>query len=216
MFLGIDLIENVPDESTICRFRHFLEAHKLPEKFFRRTTGVLEEKGIILRKGTIIDATIISASSSTKNKEKKRDPEMSSTKKSSSYHFGMKEHIGVDIDSGLIHIIEATTAKESDISKLEDCLHGYEEIISGDKAYGTNARKKEMRKQGKTYLITDKATTRRCLSKKQKKRNRKISSVRSFVEHPFNVIKNLWKKRRVRYKGIFKKSYAMEHSCHAF
>jgi len=205
-FLGIDLIENIPDESTICRFRHFLEEHRLPEKFFRRTAGILEEKGLILKRGTIVDATIVKASSSTKNKDKKRDPEMSSTKKNNNYHFGMKQHIGVDLDSGLIHTIEATTAKTSDIKKLEDCLHGEEKIISGDKAYGTQERKREMRKEGKTYLITDKATCVKKLSRSQKKRNRKISSVRAKVEHPFGVIKNLWQHRNVRYKTLFKNS----------
>ena len=192
-FLGIDLVEVVPDESTICRFRHFLEKHRLPERFFRKTVGILEEKGLILKKGTIVDATIVHASGSTKNKTKKRDPEMSSTKKNNNYHFGMKEHIGVDMDSGLIHTIEATTAKVHDIEKLEDCLHGYEEVVCGDKAYGTQERKKEMRKEGKIYLIIEKTTKRRKpkdiseekwekltkipakLSKKQKKRNKRAS-----------------------------------------
>jgi len=205
-FLGIDLIENIPDESTICRFRHFLESKRLPEKFFRRTAGILEAKGLILRRGTIVDATIVQASGSTKNKERKRDPEMSSTRKNNNYHFGMKEHIGTDAESGLIHTIEATTAKVADINKLEDCLHGYEQIVCGDKAYGTKARKRQMRAEGKTYLITDKATTRRKLSNSQRKHNRQKSSVRSKVEHPFGVIKNLWHHRKVRYKGIFKNS----------
>ncbi len=223
-FLGIDLIENVPDESTICRFRHFLEQHRLPEQFFQKTAGILEEKGIILKRGTIVDATIVYASGSTKNTERKRDPEMSSTRKNNNYHFGMKEHIGVCMDSGLIHTIEATTAKIADIQKLEDCMHGYEEVVSGDKAYGTQKRKREMRKEGKTYLITDKTHRRKKpkniteekwqkikkvpvqLSQKQKKRNKNISSLRSKVEHPFGIIKNLWGHRRVRYKGVLKNS----------
>lgn len=221
-FLHIDLVENVPDESTICRFRHFLEKHRLQEKFFRKTVGILEEKGLLLKRGTIVDATIIHASGSTKNKDKKRDPEMSSTRKNNNYHFGMKEHIGVDMDSGLIHTIEATTAKGHDIEKLEDCLHGYEKVVSGDKAYGTKERKQQMRKEGKIYLITDKTNRRRKpdniseekweklkkisskLSTKQKMRNKKISSVRSKVEHPFGIIKNLWKHRTVKYKGLLK------------
>lgn len=203
-FLKIDLVENVPDESTICRFRHFLENNRLQEKFFRKTVGILELKGLILKRGTIVDATIIHASGSTKNKDRKRDEEMSSTRKNNTYHFGMKEHIGVDIDSGLVHTIEATTAKDHDITKLEDCLHGYEEVVSGDKAYGTKARKQEMRKEGKIYLITNKGTRSKKLSNAQKKRNRKISSVRSKVEHPFGIIKNIWKHRSVRYKGLLK------------
>ena len=134
----------------------------------------------------------------------------------------MKEHIGTDVDSGLIHSIEGTTAKTHDIEKLDDCLHGEEDIVSGDKAYGSKERKQKMRKEGKTYLIIEKIHRRRKpkdiskedweklkkvpvkLSKKKKKRNRQISSVRSKVEHPFGIIKNLWKHKTVRYKGIFK------------
>jgi len=203
-FLRIDIGGEIPDESTICRFRHFLESHKLPEKFFRKTVKVLKEKGQILKRGTIVDATIIHASGSTKNKEKKRDEEMSSTKKNNTYHFGMKEHVGTDIDSGLIHSIEATTAKVHDSQKMDDCLHGEEDIVSGDKAFASQERKRRMRAEGKIYLIIEKATRSKKLSTKQKKRNRKIASVRSKGEHPFGIMKNLWKHRGVRYKGIFK------------
>lgn len=203
-FLGIDIGGEIPDESTICRFRHFLEAHKLPEKFFRKTVKILKEKGQILRRGTIVDATIIQASGSTKNKEKKRDEEMSSTKKNNTYHFGMKEHIGTDLDSGLIHSIEATTAKVHDSKKMDDCLHGEEDIVSGDRAYADKERKRKMRAAGKIYLIIEKATRSKKLSPKQQKKNRKIAAVRSKGEHPFGIIKNLWKHRSVRYKGIFK------------
>lgn len=223
IFLGInDLGESIPDESTILRFRRFLEENKLQEKFLKKTTSLLQDQGHILRKGTIVDATIIKSSSSTKNKEKKRDPEMSSTRKNNNYHFGMKHHIGVDSEKGLIHSLESTTAKDSDISKLEDCLHGAEEIISGDKAYGTIERKQKMRKEGKIYLITEKKLKRRKpqnisktkweklkntpvqLSEKQKKKNKKISRIRGKVEHPFRIIKDLWGHSKCRYKGILK------------
>ena len=203
-FLGIDISSDVPDESVICRFRHFLEKHKLPQKFFQATKKILEDKGHIIKRGTIVDATIIKASSSTKNKEKKRDTEMSSTRKNNNYHFGMKSHIGVDMETGVIHSIEVTTAKTHDKKMIESCLHGEEIAISGDKAYGEQEMKKQFRKEGKHYLITDKATRSKKLSTKQKKRNRKISSVRSKVEHSFGVIKNLWKHTTVKYKGLFK------------
>jgi len=109
-FLNIDLMDNVPDETTILNFRHLLEERQLPEKIFKLVNKLLENKGLLLKEGTIVDATIISAPSSTKNKAKKRDPEMSSTKKNNNYHFGMKAHIGVDAKHGLVHSLEATTA----------------------------------------------------------------------------------------------------------
>ena len=204
-FLGInDLGEGIPDETSILRFRRFLEENNLQEKLFQETVSQLEEQGHILKRGTIVDATIVKASSSTKNKDKKRDKEMSSTKKNNNYHFGMKAHIGVDMEKGLIHSVGATTAKGHDISMMEECLHGEEEVISGDKAYAKQERKKEMRKEGKKYFITEKATRKKPLSSKQKKRNKKIASIRAKVEHPFHIIKNLWKQRSVRYKGLAK------------
>ena len=211
LFLGINNFgDSIPDETSILRFRRFLEKNNLQEELFIGTKDLLAEKGHLLKKGTIVDATIVKASSSTKNKEKKRDPEMSSTKKNNNFYFGVKHHIGVDSEKGLIHTIKSTTGKSADISSLDDCLHGDEEIICGDKAYGTKERKQQMRKDGKIYLITEKKQRRRkpkdisdadweilkkkkvTRSEKTKKRNRKISSVRSKVEHPFLVIKHLW------------------------
>jgi len=204
-FLGInDLGEGIPDETSILRFRRFLEENNLQKELFKGTRDLLASEGYLLKKGTIVDATIIKASSSTKNKEKKRDPEMSSTKKNNNFYFGMKQHIGVDSERGLIHTIESTTAKSHDIKSLEDCLHGEEEIISGDKAYGTKAMKKKMREEGKIYMITEKKVRGKNLSTKQKKWNNKISRVRGKVEHPFLVIKHLWGHTKCRYKGIQK------------
>ena len=222
-FLGInDFGEGIPDETSILRFRRFLEENNLQKELFNGTKNLLSSEGYILKKGTIVDATIIRASSSTKNKEKKRDPEMSSTRKNNNFYFGMKHHIGVDSEKGLIHSLESTTARSHDINSLGDCLHGEEQIISGDKAYGTQELKKKMREEGKIYLITDKTTRRRKpknisneewkklkkvktkLSASQKKRNNKISRVRGKVEHPFWVIKHLWGHYKCRYKGIQK------------
>ena len=203
-FLGLDILDNAPDESTICRFRHFLEQHRLPEKFFRRTTKLLQQRGVMLKRGTIVDASIVRASSSTKNRDRSRDPQMSSTRKNNNYYFGAKQHIGVDSDTGLIHSLVTTTAKESDIGQLDNLLHGDEQIICGDKAYSSQQRKRQMRAAGKIYLITDKATPRRQLSHKQRRRNRQKSSLRSKVEHPFMVIKHLWRQSKCRYRGLFK------------
>ena len=204
-FLEInDLGEGIPDETSILRFRRFLEKHNLPEQFFKETTKILEDKGHLLKRGTIVDATLVKAPSSTKNKDKKRDKEMSSTKKNNNFHFGMKQHIGVDIEKGLIHSIHSTTAKTHDIKMLESCLHGKEKIISGDKAYGKKENKKKMREEGKTYYITDKATRSKKLSHSQKARNKKISRLRGKVEHPFRIIKHLWGHTKTRYRGIRK------------
>lgn len=204
-FLEIDLLgDTVPDETTILNFRHFLEEHKLPEKFFRVVNKVLEEKGILLKQGTIVDASIIAASSSTKNKDKKRDPEMRSTSKNNNWHFGMKTHIGVDGKSGLVHTLTTTSANESDKSQLLKLLHGDEEYVSGDKGYIDKEMKKDWRRQGKIWLILDKKKPKGKLSTSQKKRNKKLSSFRAKVEHPFRVVKHLWGHRRVRYKGLLK------------
>lgn len=203
-FLNIDLMDGAPDETTILNFRHLLEEHKLPEKIFKLVNKLLEGKGLILKEGTIVDATIIAAPSSTKNKEKKRDPEMSSTKKNNNYHFGMKAHIGVDNKKGLIHSLEVTTAKKSDIGQLENLLQGEEKSIFGDKAYGRQADKRAARKAGVFYGITDRGNRNHRLSNTQKARNKKTSSVRSKVEHPFHTLKCKWGHKKTRYRGIFK------------
>lgn len=203
-FLEIDLAQNIPDETVICRFRHFLERESLQEKLFEASTKLMEERGLMLKRGTIVDATIIHASGSTKNKNKKRDSDMSSTRKNNNFHFGMKTHIGVDAESGIIHSMEGTTAKEPDCKQLENLLHGEEELISGDKGYTSDKRKKDWRKKKKHWMVLDKAKPKKKLSQKQKKRNQKYSSLRAKVEHPFHVIKNLWGHKRVRYKGLVK------------
>jgi IS5 family transposase len=203
-FLNIDLMDGAPDETTILNFRHLLEKYELPEKIFKLVNGLLENAGLILKKGTIVDATIIAAPSSTKNKDQKRDPEMSSTKKNNNYYFGMKAHIGVDTKKGLVHSLEATTAKNSDIGQLEKLLHGAEKSIFGDKAYSRQADKIAAREAGVFYGITDKATCSKKLSNKQKVRNKKTSSLRAKVEHPFHTLKCKWGHRKTRYRGIFK------------
>jgi len=205
-FLKIDLLgDTVPDESTILNFRHLLEEHRLQEEFLEVVNTVLEEKGFLMRKGTIVDATLIAASPSTKNKEKKRDPEMHQTKKGNQWYFGMKGHIGVDVDSGIVHSVEGTAANVHDRSKLHDLLHGKEQAIFGDSGYASDADKETCRKPGIVHwCVNDKGKRGHPLSSTQRKKNRKKSSVRSKVEHPFRIIKDQWGHRKVRYRGIEK------------
>jgi len=204
-FLRVDLMNDViPDETTILNFRHLLEKHDLTRKILDTVNSLLEEKGVLLKQGTIVDATLITAPSSTKNNDKKRDPEMSSTKKNGKWHFGMKFHIGADAKSGLIHSIETTTAKTSDKEMLFDLLHGKEDAVFGDKGYVSKKDKRLAREAGIYWGVLDKSGFNKKLSNRQKKRNKRLSSVRSKVEHPFQVIKHLWGHCKVRYKGLMK------------
>jgi len=204
-FLDIDLMkETVPDETTVCKFRHFLEEHTLQEQLLEIVNTLLEEKGFLMKKGTIVDATLIAAPTSTKNKDRKRDPEMSSTKKGGQWYFGMKGHIGVDVDSGVVHTVVGTTAKRHDRSQMETLLHGQEQALFGDKGYWSKVHKKQVRAQGLYWGISDHIDRHHHLSPSQKKRNRKLSSVRAKVEHPFRIIKDQWGHRKVRYRGIRK------------
>jgi len=204
-FLGIDLLaDTVPDETTILKFRHKLEENDLQEKLFVEASSYLEEEGLLLKEGTIADATIIAAPSSTKNKNKRRDEEMSSTKKGNNYHFGMKMHIGVDHKSGIVHSVVGSTAKEHDKNHLEDVLHGEEQVIGGDKGYYDEEQKRECRKEGIIYAVLDKGKRNHPLSNKQKKRNKKLSRVRGKVEFPFHIVKTLWGHVKTRYRGLKK------------
>lgn len=204
-FLNMDLLsDNVPDETTILNFRHLLEENNLQEKFFKIMNKVLEKNNLIIKEGTITDATIITAPSSTKNKDRKRDEEMSSTRKGNDWYFGMKAHIGVDHKSGIIHSVKTTTAKIHDKEMQNDLLHGQEKAIFGDKGYYREEDKREMRKQEIFCGILDKGKRNHPLSNKQEKRNKRLSSIRAKVEHPFQVIKCQWNYTKVRYKGLLK------------
>jgi len=181
-FLDIDLMqEKVPDETTILGFRHFMEENGLQEEIFEYTKELLIEKGLMMKEGTIVDATIILAPSSTKNKDKKRDPEMSSTKKNDQWYFGMKAHIGVDAKSGLVHTVVTSTAKVSDIQKMDELIHGEEKAILGDKGYFSDERKRVARKQSIFWGVLDKQKGKRKLSKGKKYRNKKLSVIRAKV-----------------------------------
>lgn len=204
-FLGIDLMgQSVPDETTILNFRHFLEDFKLTEMLFTMTNKLLMDKGYILKRGTIVDATIISAPSSTKNGTGKRDEEMRSTKKHGQWYFGMKAHTGVDADDGLVHTVETSSANEHDKTKLEMLLHGEEQAIFGDKGYYDDVAKKKARAANIFWGVLDKGRKKKPLSSSQKKRNLKMSSIRSKVEHPFRILKCQWKFVKVKYRGLQK------------
>jgi IS5 family transposase len=210
-FLDIDLLAQiVPDETTILNFRHFLEEHGLQATFFDLVTRILEDRHLLMKNGTIVDATIIEAPSSTKNEEKKRDPDMSSTKKGNDWHFGMKAHIGVDAESGLVHTIETSTAKVHDKAKMNDLFHGEEKAKFGDKGYVGDADKREARRAGVFWGILDKGRINHPLSGSQKKRNKQLSSVRAFVEHPFQVVKCQWGYVKVRYRGLQKNTAQLQ------
>lgn len=208
-FLNINPFnDKIPDETTILNFRHFLQEHKLEEKIFHIVNNELKEKGLIVERGTIADATLVKAPSSTKNKAQKRDEEMSSTKKNNNYTFGMKIHIGVDSESGLIHSLIGTTAKTSDTEKFEDLLHGKERAVFGDRGYASDKRKCSFREAGIYYGIKDKRKRMNKvtheLSNSQKKKHKKTGSIRAKVEHAFLIIKHLWGHTKVRYKGLEK------------
>jgi IS5 family transposase len=203
-FLEIDLLgDGVPDETTILNFRHLLEEHGLQEKFLVIVNDLLLERGLIVLRGTITDATIVAAPPSVKNKEKKRDPEMHQTKKGNQWYFGMKAHIGTDT-KGFVHTVEVTKASVPDGSVQQRLYHGKEQAKFGDSAYQSKEKKRAARKSGIFWGVADKGARNHPLSVAKRKRNNKTSGVRSFVEHPFQVLKCQWHHRKVRYRGLRK------------
>jgi IS5 family transposase len=203
-FVGVELGEDrVPDESTILRFRHLLEEYDLTKAMFTEIGSLLEEKGLLLKQGTIVDATIISAPSSTKNKKGGRDPEMRQTRKGNNWYFGMKVHVGTTMN-GLVHTLTATNAAQSDVKQMDSLLHGEEEVVYGDSAYWKNADRAAFRKKGIRYRINKRATRNKPLSARWKQVNRARSTVRARGEHPFRIVKQLWGFAKVRYRGLAK------------
>ena len=194
--------EVVPDESTILRFRHLLERHGLTQAIFDSITGLLEERRLLLRSGTIVDATIIAAPSSTKNASATRDPEMKQTRKGKNWHFGMKLHIGAD-KRGIVHTVRATNAAVSDITQLPDLLHGQEREVFGDQAYWKEDDRAFLESWGVRYRI-NRRPSRRPLSKRWRMINRARSRTRARGEHAFRIVKQLWGFAKVRYRGLAK------------
>jgi len=214
-FAGIDLgSEPVPDETTVCKFRHLLEEHHLGEEILGTVNLHLQAKGVRITTGTIVDATLIHAPSSTKNREQSRDPEMHQTKKGKNWYFGMKAHVGVDSKTKIIHTAVATAAHVSDVAMLPDLLHGEETRVWGDGAY-----------QGQTEVIRQCApraqdfTQRRCRYKGQIvdevawSKNRTKSKVRARVEHVFQVMKLQFGFVKVRYRGLKKNAHRLFVTC---
>ena len=217
-FLGLDLARDpVPDATTLLKFRRLLEEHSLTAQLFEGINAHLAERGLLLREGTMVDATIIAAPPSTKNKEHARDPEMHQTKKGNEWHFGMKAHIGADADSGLVHSLHTTAANVGDVAHAHEVLHGQEAMAFLDAGYtGVEKRPEVVQAQAEGKIRSDiqwsVAKRRSTITKMAegtlkaltKALERVKAQIRSRVEHPFHVVKNLFHHRRVRYKGLAK------------
>ena len=202
-FAGIELLgHDIPDESTILRFRHLLEQHQLTERIFAEIRSLLEEKRLLLKSGTIVDATIIAAPPSTKNSQGARDPEMHQTKKGKDWHFGMKAHIGTD-RHGIVHSLSTTAANVHDSTQMAKLLHGQEREVFGDQAYWNESHRQSALAEGIRYRI-NRRPARRPLSEYQRFINRRRSAARARVEHAFHVVKRLWGFSKVRYRGLAK------------
>jgi len=209
-FVGIDLgRESVPDATTVLKFRRLLEANALTAVILETINDHLREQGLLLNKGTVVDATLLAAPASTKNREKARDPAMHQTKKGNQWHFGMKGHIGVDVDSGLVHTVTGTAANVSDISQTEHLLHGEEEMVFADAGYIGAEKRPELKDKPVTWYIAKKRGTVKKMAEGPLKEltqavERTKAQIRSIVEHPFHIIKDLFHHRKVRYRGLEK------------
>jgi IS5 family transposase len=207
-FVGIDLSrESVPDATTLLKFRRLLEAGELTKAMFEEINAHLQQQGLLMRAGTIVDATIIAAPSSTKNSSGERDPEMHQAKKGNQWHFGMKAHIGVDAESGVVHSLVTTAANVNDVTQAGALLHGEEADAFGDAGYRGVAKREEAQgpqwhiamQPGKRKLLSDSA-----LGQMIEKVEKIKASIRAKVEHPFHVVKNLFRHKKARYKGLAK------------
>jgi IS5 family transposase len=209
-FAKLDLGDDaLPDETTILKFRRLLERHDLAGKLLEAVNGHLGNQGLLLRQGTIVDATIIHAPSSTKNKEGKRDPDMHQTKKGNPYFFGMKAHIGVDVESGLVHTVTTTPANEADVTQTERLLHGKEKSVWGDAGYiGANKRGGLARRKVRWHIATKPGKLKAMANGQLKEATRYVeylkAAVWAKVEHPFRVIKRQFVYTKVRYWGLKK------------
>jgi len=204
-FAGFSRVTDaLPDETTILNFRHFLEDNGLAAVLLDTINAHLKANGLLVSKGTMVDATIVHAPSSTKNQDKARDPDMHSTQKNGQWYFGMKIHIGADVNSGAVHSVTVTPANTADITELPKLLREDDEAVFGDAAYTSDEYKRGARHLGMRWCVNDKRKPNRKLSSKQKKRNRKQSSVRARVEHIFRIIKCQFGFRKTRYRGLAK------------
>ena len=213
-FVGIDLgREPAPDETTVCKFRHLLEAHNLGDQLFVLINDYLQDNGLKISTGTIVDATIIDAPSSTKNKQGKRDPEMQQTKKGNQWYFGMKGHIGVDSKTKWIHSVAATAANVHDSRLLGDLLHGEETRVWGDSAYAGQGEVIRKRAPSAKDFTNQKGHRHRPLSDVDRAKNQTKSKVRAKVEHPFLILKRIFGFNKVRYRGLAKNATRLFVAC---
>ena len=208
-FAQLEEFGRLPDESTILRFRHRLEKHKLAEQILQTVNQLLTGRGLLLKAGTAVDATLIAAPTSTKNKDKKRDPEMHSSKKGNQWYFGMKAHIGVDAESGLVHTVRGTSGNISDIAEANSLLHGQESVAYGDAGYQGVEKRPDATKEV-TWHVAMRPGKRRALDKENEadarvdKAEKLKAGIRAKVEHPFRVIKRQFGHVKVRYRGLKK------------
>ena len=208
-FARLGGLENIPDETTILNFRRLLETHDLAPQILERVNAHLARKGQSLKVGTIVDATIIAAPSSTKNKDGERDPEMHQIRKGNQWHFGMKAHIGVDEESGLVHHVECTAANVGDVTQVHKLLHGEEDTVCGDSGYTGANKREELQGVDAAFWIAEKPSKLRAMKNKRERKyaerwERFKASVRAKVEHPFRVVKRQFGYTKVRYRGLAK------------
>lgn len=206
-FAGLSLNRAIPDETTILNFRHLLEEYELAFEIFETVNRFLSRKGLLLKRGSIVDATIIAAPSSTKNAEGERDPEMHQTKKGNQWYFGMKAHIGVDADSGLVHSLTTTPANVSDLDEVGMLLHGKEKTVHADSGY-TGADKRVPRKKIRWSIAAKRGRIKAMKDGREKRKlqniERRKASLRAKVEHPFRVVKCQFGYTKVRFRGLAK------------
>jgi len=210
-FVGLDAGEdNMPDESTILRFRHLLEAHNLSLQLLATVNATLAAKGLLLKSGTVVDATLIAAPSSTKNNSGERDPEMHQTKKGNQWHFGMKAHIGVDADSGLVHTVVGTAANVNDVTQAHALVHGEETDVFADAGYQGVGKRNETQDIKVNWHVAMRPGKRKVLDKSTPmgaivdQLEQAKARIRAKVEHPFRVVKRQFGHVKVRYRGLVK------------
>lgn len=209
-FIGIDLNrEAAPDATTLLKFRRLLEKHELTKRVFSAINEHLTKKGLMLREGSVVDATIIAAPSSTKNQTGERDPQMHQTKKGNQWHFGMKAHIGADAESGLVHTLVTTPANTNDVTQAHALLHGGESVAFGDAGYQGVEKREENQGCPVRWHVAMRPGKRKALPNDElggidEQIEKLKASVRAKVEHPFHIVKNIFQLKKVRYRGLLK------------
>ena len=209
-FAGLSSVERIPDRVSILRFRHLLEEHQLAPQILAVVNATLADKGLMLKQGTVVDATLIAAPSSTKNQDGERDPEMHQTKKGNQWHFGMKCHIGIDADSGLVHTVVGTAANVNDVTQASALVHGEETDVFADAGYQGVAKREEVQGIDANWHVAMRPGKRRALDKDSpmgavlEQLEHVKARIRAKVEHPFRVIKRQFGHMKVRYRGLAK------------